>query len=241
MKKTQSLKKRVYAIIKTQAVLMLIALVSGCVVRPPVKPDDPFYAPVVQSAPQVEQPQNGSLYSPNSSIALFTDLKAKGVGDIITVVLQERTTSSKSSNVELVKDNEVDISPTAAESTLLGSVPSLGAFGLRSGLNAEREFTGEAEADQSNQLTGNITVTVVDRMPNGNLIIRGEKWITLNQGDEFIRISGIIRPGDIGTDNTILSTRIADARISYSGTGDFAESNQMGWLTRFFNSPVWPF
>ena len=78
-------------------------------------------------------------------------------------------------------------------------------------------------------------------LPNGILAIRGEKWITLNQGDELIRISGLVRTDDIGPDNTVLSTRVADARITYSGTGAFANASQPGWLNQFFLSPLWPF
>ncbi len=82
---------------------------------------------------------------------------------------------------------------------------------------------------------------VTDVMPNGNLVISGQKAITLNQGEEYLTISGIIRPGDIGDNNSIESTRIANAQISYTGSGDIARSNQMGWLAKFFNSPIWPF
>jgi flagellar L-ring protein FlgH len=84
-------------------------------------------------------------------------------------------------------------------------------------------------------------VTVADVLPNGNLVVRGEKWLTLNQGDEYIQISGIVRPIDIRTDNTVLSGLVADARITYSGKGMVADSNKMGWLSRFFASAIWPF
>ena len=222
-------------------ITLTYTLLSGCVISPPVQPNDPYYAPVLQTRDVQDKPINGSLYSPNSSLVLFTDLKAKRVGDILTVTLRERTSSSKSSNIEVTKDNDVSISPAAASGTILGSTPSLGSLGLTTGLIGEREFTGEAEADQSNQLSGEITVTVTNVMPNGNLIVRGEKWITLNRGDEYIRISGMVRQEDISPDNIVMSNKIADARITYSGTGDFADSQDMGWLTRFFNSPIWPF
>src|SRR5690606_4314762 len=105
----------------------------------------------------------------------------------------------------------------------------------------EHGFNGEADANQSNSLTGPITVTVADVLPNGLLAVRGEKWITLNNGDELIRLSGLIRPEAVGPDNSVLSTRIADARITYSGTGAFANASKPGWLSQFFMSPVWPF
>ena len=84
-------------------------------------------------------------------------------------------------------------------------------------------------------------VTIADVLPNGLLVIRGEKWMTLTNGQEFIRISGLIRPDDVASNNTVSSTKVADARISYSGTGDLAAANKQGWASRFFNSSVWPF
>ena len=93
----------------------------------------------------------------------------------------------------------------------------------------------------SNSLSGNITVTVHDVLPNGVLMVKGEKWLTLNQGDEYIRISGMVRPQDIGSDNTVESTKLADARIAYSGTGSVNDSNVMGWMSRFFIGAIWPF
>jgi len=93
----------------------------------------------------------------------------------------------------------------------------------------------------SNSLSGNITVTVHDIMPNGTLVVRGEKWLTLNQGEEYIRVSGMVRPQDIGQDNSVPSTKLADARIEYAGTGSVSDTNVTGWMTRFFISPLWPF
>nr|WP_246434749.1 flagellar basal body L-ring protein FlgH [Teredinibacter haidensis] len=208
--------------------------------QPPM-PDDPYYAPVMQPSALPDTPGNGSLYSENSSIALFGDQKASRVGDIINVVLQERTTSSKSTNIGLVKDNDISVGGSGGNSLLLGAVPGAGNLSLSTDLVAEREFTGEADADQSNQLNGNISVTVVDVYPNGTLLVRGEKWLTLNRGDEYIRLSGLVRPDDVSPDNSVLSTKLANARITYSGRGAFADSQEMGWLGKFFNSPLWPF
>jgi Flagellar basal body L-ring protein len=221
-------------------IAVLVVTLLGCVSEPPL-PDDPYYAPVMQLNDAPTPPLNGSLFSDNSSMVLFTDRKARRVGDIINVLLKERTTSSKTSNVEVVKDNEISMGGSGGDAVLLGTIPGLGNLTLTSDLVAEREFTGEADADQSNQLTGNISVTVVDVYPNGTLLVRGEKWLTLNRGDEYIRLSGLIRPDDISPENTIVSTKIANARIAYSGTGEFSDSQQMGWLGKFFNSPKWPF
>lgn len=230
---------RVITLLKTLSLLCFLAL-SGCVVQAPPQPNDPYYAPVLSTKPIPDEPVNGSLYRENVALNLFGDTKAARVGDILTVVLQERTTSSKSATVEVTKESDVS-TPAANGGTILGTTPGLSNLNL--GLNAgtDREFTGESEADQSNQLNGNIAVTVVDIYPNGTLVIRGEKWITINRGEEFIRVSGLVRPSDVTPENTVMSTKIANARIQYSGAGELADAQNMGWLTRFFNSNVWPF
>ena len=99
---------------------------------------------------------------------------------------------------------------------------------------------GQAKADQSNSLQGNISVSVAKVLPNGNLVVRGEKWIMLNNGNEYIRITGLIRPEDVTSDNSVSSQKVANARIYYGGTGDLANSQEQGWLTSFFNGPWWP-
>lgn len=216
--------------------LLSVAGLSGCTINL-AQPGDPAYAPVLV-APQAEvAPSSGSLYRPNQGLNLYSDNKAHRVGDIITIILSERTVSQKTSNVAVTKDS--DLSLNAGK--VLGVVPSFNNNSLDTQISQERDFSGEADADQSNKLEGNITVTVAEVLGNGNLLVRGEKWMTLNRGDEYIRITGIVRPDDVSPQNTVLSSRLADARISYSGTGELANSNQMGWLSQFFNSPIWPF
>ena len=109
------------------------------------------------------------------------------------------------------------------------------------GLESTSSFGGEASSSQNNSLLGSIAVQVSQVLPNGNLMIQGEKWIQINQGDEYIKLRGIIRPEDLSATNSIPSTLVADARISYGGTGPLEESNSPGWLTRFFMTPLMPF
>ncbi len=211
---------------------------SGCMTNKKPMADDPAYAPTVAANMPVPQRTEGSLYQDSYGMSLFNDRKAHYVGDVITVTLSEKTVSKKSSGVAVKKDSSVDMDA----GTILGAAaPSYKGLGLETAIAQKRSFAGDADADQSNSLEGNITVTVAEILPNGNLIVRGEKWITLNRGDEFIRISGIVRPEDIEPDNTIISTRLANAKISYSGTGALADSQSMGWMSRFFNSGYWPF
>jgi flagellar L-ring protein precursor FlgH len=160
------------------------------------------------------------------------------VGDLITVLLVERTDASKNASTNTSKSSSVDTGmPTiAGRSVTDDSIPL-----LNNSIAGERDFTGEGDSTQSNSLDGSVTVTVARVLSNGNLLVRGEKRITLNQGEEFIQISGIVRPIDVNTNNTVLSTRIADARITYSGKGPLASSNKPGWLTRFFSSVWFPY
>lgn len=218
------------------SMLLAVVWLSGCVNTPP-KPDNPYYAPV-EPAPQPSlQPSTGSIYNPVTAMDIYGDGRAYRVGDIITVALQERTQSSKSSSTTVDKSNETNI----AGGTALGNNLSVLGNPLSASLSSDSAFDGEGTSDMSNSLSGNITVTVHEVRPNGTLLVRGEKWLTLNQGDEYLRISGIIRPQDIDQSNTVVSTKLADARITYSGTGAVHESNMMGWLSRFFIGPLWPF
>lgn len=219
--------------------LVLFLSVVGCGFVPRVKPEPVSYAPAVPPASEPGMPATaGAIYRPDYSLVLFEDLKARNVGDLVTILLTERTNATKSASTNAAKDTELD----TGTPTLAGRpVTDDGIEILNNNLESERSFTGEADASQSNQLNGSITVTIERRLPNGNLMVRGEKWLTLNQGEEFIQISGIIRPVDISTANTISSTKVADARITYSGKGPLASSNKPGWLTRFFISPWFPY
>ncbi|WP_027981699.1 flagellar basal body L-ring protein FlgH [Pseudomonas sp. App30] len=219
-----------------------IALLSGCM-SPPPKPNDPYYAPVLPRTPLPAASNNGSIYQSGFDQNLYTDRKAFRVGDIITVTLAEKTAASKSADSKLTKDSSTSLGLTSLFGGGASTTNPLtgGKLSLDAGYTGTRATDGTAKADQANSLTGSITVTVADVLPNGILSVRGEKWLTLNTGEELVRIAGLIRADDIATDNTVSSTRVADARITYSGTGAFAESNQTGWLDRFFMSPYWPF
>ncbi|WP_207062407.1 flagellar basal body L-ring protein FlgH [Motiliproteus sp. SC1-56] len=216
---------------------LALGLLSGCVSKPP-RPDNPYYAPVPPAAMMPPKPVNGSIYQAGHGLSLYEDSNARRVGDIITVVLTERTQASKSAENEVDKSSSVEI----ATPQVLGKELTVFGKPLSATLDGgTRSFEGESEATQNNSLSGNITVTVANVLPNGNLLVRGEKWMTLTSGEEYIRISGLVRPQDIRPDNTLDSTRLADARITYSGTGGFHDASQMGWLTKFFYSPLWPF
>ncbi len=222
--------------------LMSAVILTGCM-APAAKPNDPYYSPVLPRTPLPAAQNNGAIYQAGFETNLYDDRKAYRVGDIITVTLNEKTQASKNSNSKISKESSANIGlgslfggAVSMANPLTGNSMSLGAE-----YDASRDTSGSGQAGQSNSLSGSITVTVSDVLPNGILAIRGEKWMTLNTGDELVRIAGLVRSDDIATDNTVPSTRIADARITYSGTGAFADASQPGWLDRFFISPLWPF
>ena len=220
--------------------IAISVMLAGCnsTPQPPAQANDPAFAPVIPDIPREQITEDGALFRPYMANSLYSDVTARRVCDIITVTLSENTAASKTADTTTAKSTGVDVQPITG---LGGDTINLGSQSIQFGLNSSNDFTGNAQANQSNSLSGAISVTVVDVMPNQNLVIRGEKWLTLNQGDEYIRLTGIIRPADISPENEIVSTKIANARIQYSGTGSFARAQEKGWLTRFFSSDVWPF
>lgn len=227
---------------RSQLVLVAAALLlqaCGGMSRLPQGTNDGDYSATLPSAAYAPPPAApGTIYNASSSFELFMDRRARSVGDILTVLLVERTDASKESSTSTAKGSSVETGLTS-----LGGRPITrnGDPILNSEFAGDSSFGGSADSSQSNRLDGSITVTVAERLPNGNLLVRGEKRITINQGEEYVRLQGIVRPVDIGPANSVASTKVADARITYSGRGTLADSNRPGWLSRFFNSPWFPF
>lgn len=210
---------------------------AGCATSiPETQPGE--YPPVMPVSTADYERANGSIYSPQVRYSLFGDSRAHLVGDMLTVRLIEETQASKTASTDTSRTTSID---TGSPVILGRSITDGGLDLLNTQIGADQSFEGSASSSQSNQLIGDITVTVAEVLANGNLIVRGEKWLTLNQGQEYIRISGIVRPVDIGSDNSVESWRLADARITYSGKGQLANTNKPGWLTRFFSNPLSPF
>lgn len=216
----------------------LSVLLSACAANHQVEQEDPFFAPIMPEIPAEDVVTTGSLYKTGWSNGLYSDTKARRVGDIITVLLQENTQASKTAKTETKKETDATLAPLVG---LNGQAPTIGGNALQLGLDSSNQFKGDAKSNQSNSLNGQISVHVMRALPNGNLIIRGEKWLTLNTGQEFIRLTGIVRAEDISANNTVESTRVANARISYSGKGSLAEAQEAGWLSSFFMSSLFPF
>lgn len=179
---------------------------------------------------------DGSIYSDQASGLFATDRRASKVGDIITVAFSESFQATKSQNAATSKSSSNKIS-------LPGIIPGSDleeriSEALTS--SSERSFTGAGSTAQSNSLTGQMSVHVVSVLPGGNIEILGQKRLVLNRGDEYIRVSGIVRPEDISAENVILSDRIANANIQYIGAGDIADTANQGWLSGLISalSPI---
>ena len=220
--------------------VLAATLLSGCAtVMGDVRPFEamaPMPAPTVAAAPVGAS--EGAIYPGTRSLRLFEDNKARDVGDLVTIVLVESTAARTQANTSVSKDSNIAM----AAPTIAGvPITYKGNPILEAEIDGEREFKGAGNSTQSNRLDGSVTATVVQNLGNGNLLVRGEKRLRLNQGDELVQIQGIVRTADIGPDNRIASDRVGDARIVYGGRGTLARSNAMGWLGRFFNSAAFPY
>lgn len=194
----------------------------------------PDYEPAYAQAAQAQRPANGAIFQASMGYAPLTSgTRAAAVGDILTIALVERTQASKSTAQTTDRSGSIGLSPPATGPLSFFSSSDVG-------MSGSQDFTGGGQAQQSNTLSGEITVTVQQVFPNGTMLVRGEKQLTLNRGDEFIQLSGLVRQSDVSPDNRVASTRVADARITYSGKGEFARASRQGWLQRFF-SRISPF
>ena len=197
-----------------------------------IKPDVEYAPAVAQPLPA--PPADGAIFHAAYGYAPLTSgARAAAVGDVITVLLAEKTQAVKTNSASTDRSGNIAVQP-----------PPTGPLAFFKGTDAQigagSTFKGDGAASQSNQLDGQVSVTVAQVLPNGNLLVKGQKLLTLNRGEEQIRIQGIVRPADILPGNTVLSYQIADAHITYSGTGEIARASRQGWLGRLF-SVVSPF
>lgn len=184
--------------------------------------------------PAPPPPADGAIFKASTGYApLYEGWRARRVGDPLTIVLVERTLASKSASSKLDSQSDVGLNPPAT-----GPLSFVPPNSLQAGGN--RGFNGTGQADQSNSLSGEVSVTVSEVFPNGTMMVQGGKRVTLNRGDEFVQIKGLVRWADVDADNRVPSTRVADAQIAYTGKGDVARASRQGWFSRFF-SVVSPF
>lgn len=206
---------------------MVFVALSGCaqLPRPSVVGEQ---EQVVVPEPAAARP-NGSIFQAHRGYQpLFEDRRPRMVGEILTIVLDEQVSASKTSASNASRDGSASL----AFAELPDDLEKLAKYGFD--VSGENEFAGAGGSQARNSFTGTITVSVLEVMSNGNLRVRGEKQIAINQGVEFIRFSGVVNPRTITGQNTVPSTQVADARIEYVGEGYINEAQHMGWLQRFF-------
>ena len=222
--------KRIIGLVAALAALGGVA--SPLAARTKVRPEDTVFRATTPTS-VVVVPANGAIFQGGGYAPLTSGARASQPGDIITIVLVERTSATKSNSATTGRDGGIGLTPPTTGPLSLFKPTDIGAAGTQS-------FKGKGDAAQSNALSGELSVTVAAVYPNGTMLVSGEKQLTLNRGDERVQFSGLVRSTDISPDNRVFSTRVADARILYVGRGEIARASKQGWLQRFF-SKVSPF
>ncbi len=227
--------------------LLALGLV-GCSTAPAPLAHSPEFAPVMPVAIEKPRQATGAIYNGRNSDNFFGRSRNYRVGDLITVVLDESTRAGREQRGSVTREASNNVIPSglvskvqnlALPTKILGT--TLG--GVLNGVNlneASIESSGTGTAGQSASLTGAVSVTVVEVLANGNLMVRGEKQLALTEGAEVVQVSGIIRPDDVSPNNMVQSRRLANAQIAYRGTGDMAAAAKTGWGTKALLK-IWPF
>ena len=195
---------------------------------PPTPPAFAPLAPPLAPVPVPPRAATGSIFDAAQGYAgLHEGNRARRIGDPLTIVLVERTIGSKSAASTLDSKGSLGITPPATGPLAFFKSTDVG-------MSGNRGFQGSGSTDQANSLSGEVSVVVAAVYPNGTMLVQGQKRVTLNRGDEWVRIRGTVRMADVDRDNRVASTRVADADISYTGKGDVARAARQGWLSRFF-------
>jgi flagellar L-ring protein precursor FlgH len=208
------------------AATALAGMTSSCGAA---EPSADFQASLPPPLPVRAAPADGAIFQVNSGYApLFLGNRARAVGDPVTILLVESTSTSKAAGSKTDRDGGFSLTPPVTGPFALFSPSDVAASGNSS-------FKGQGTASQSSSLSGQLSVTIADVRSNGTALVQGQKLLELSQGREWVQFSGILRLSDIDEDSRILSTRVADARIVYSGKGSIQRASREGWLSRFFN------
>ena len=209
------------------------ALLSACSAMAPPRPPELGSVPQPPVKVVARKGQAGGVFVAESVSSLTADRRALRPGDVLTVLLNETTQASKKADTQFGKNSNLGIQP--------GILAGKAIKATNIDLESKTDFSGSSASTQQNSLLGAITVVVQEVLPNGLLLVQGEKNLYLNQGEEMVRLSGYVRADDIDNDNQVSSQRVANARIVYAGNGTLADANTPGWLTRFFVNPWFPF
>lgn len=216
------------ASMKYLLLLVLAGLsISACTTVPPTNVHQPMSA---RPAPRTDTlPASGTIYHPGASRTLFEDRRARYVGDTMTIAIAETTSAATKSATNASRSTSI-----SAAVPLIAGLPGKSLQGIGLEASSANSLAGKGDAAANNVFTGTITVTVIEVLPNGNLLVSGEKQVSIGAGTEYIRLSGVVNPYFINAANTIHSGNVADARIEYKESGVISEAQVMGWLARFF-------
>lgn len=241
------------AFLTAVATLAAMAALTGCAERihqpiPVTNQEAALLNPPVETFPEPAARAEGSLFS-DDSVNLFADAKARRVGDIVTINIVENSRASKNANTTTGRNSSIQANTNAlmgyenpANVPLIGGVFNALNYNPNIGVDANftSSFNGSGTTARTETMNARLSARIIQVLPNGNLVLRGSQEILVNNERQYITVQGVVRPHDITTDNTVLSTYIADARIDYTGQGDISRKQREGWLSRFFDS-VWPF
>ncbi len=210
-------------------------LCSACVTTQSPPPSSSYSRPISPVIAAPVRGSEGSLWSPQIPSNLFRDLKARNVGDIVTINVVESATASKNATTKTSRNSALAAGWSGVLAKLTGDW-----VGTEQKVNFENDFDGKGETTRSSQLNTFITAQVIQVLPSGNLVIEGSRQVQVNNENQFIHVQGVIRPEDISSGNIILSTYIAEARIELAGQGAVSDKQRPGWLARILDW-VWPF
>lgn len=224
-------------------ILLLVASVSGCGMTRAAQRPAVQIAVIKPVPPERLAPRKGSIWQTSDRNTLFLDNKARNVGDIVTVHVVERSEAAKKANTKLDRKNDSSFGLSGMfdlagllRADGLRADPTSATGGSGGTASSGHKFEGKADTDRESELRATISCVVTEVLPNGNLRIEGRQDITVNHENQFIIVSGVIRPEDISPQNSVQSSQMADARIEYSGEGDMDGQQRPSWLNRFFSS-----
>jgi flagellar L-ring protein FlgH len=224
------------------AAMTMAALMAGCAGPMPIA-HSPEFAPVIPLPRDTNKKATGAIFATDSTDLWQAKRRDYRVGDIITVLLSESTQAARSLNNETSRESSNDTIPAGLSTAVQSANVTFNGNNLLNGLKtdgANISNKGTGVADQSATLSGSVAATVIEVQANGNLVVRGEKQLSLSEGGEVIQVSGVIRPDDVSAINTVQSRRLANAQISYRAVGDLANATRAGWGTSFLYK-FWPF
>lgn len=216
---------------------VFLVMLAGCAQYNADRVSIDFEPMYPQEMPLVEtNNRSGTIFNAAQGNLFSMETKAQQVGDIITVSFAESFQATKSQNAATARSLDSSVNLPGVANLILPDRTNAADLSTKLAAGSENSFSGSGSSAQSNSLTGQVSVHVVRVFQNGNLEILGQKKLTLNNGDEYIRVHGIVRPQDIDAENVVSSDRIANANIQYIGAGDIAESSKKGWYSKLLDN-----